>query len=220
MAIVSGNIVDTGATNGSPFDPIVLNLAGGTVGTSSWVHNGVTFDLAGTGTPHAVGWISSGEGFLAIDPSGAPITSGKQLVSSLAALAADDTDHDGEIDANDPAYGQLAVWIPGPDGTGGRVASLAQLGIASISTTGTLDGSFDQGNQILSRFQFTYADGATGQAADVGLAIGPAATGVGGASTALLNQAIASFGASAPLSAPTVVPPPPPAPLPQLAVPH
>ena len=165
-----GGGTDDGGDGG---DPIVLNLQHGTVTTTARIDSGVSFDIAGTGTAVATGWIPSGEGFLVFDSTAAPVTSAALMVTSLTVLARYDSNGDGVINATDPAFQALGVWIPGANGQDGTVESLAQLGITSISLSGTTDGQFDHGNQILTSFQFAYANGSTGQAADVSFALGP-----------------------------------------------
>jgi hypothetical protein len=83
----------------------------------------------------------------------------------MAALASLDTNHDGVIDAKDPAFSQLVVWQDanhnGVSDTG-ELTHLADLGIKSIDL-GTTPGTGPiNGQNIAATGWFTYADGSKG----------------------------------------------------------
>ena len=181
-------------------DPVVVNLAGGAVETISAAESGVIFDMLGDGTAEHTGWITPGEGFLVADPTGAPITSRAQMFSDLlvpgassglAALATYDTNGDGKITEADSDFNNIKVWLPGAGGSSGEICSLAQLDITAIDLTKTAIDAPNHGNEILNGFSFQYANGTTGQAAEIGFAAGPDLGGLD--ATAQLIQAMASF---------------------------
>ena len=155
------------------------------------------FDLAGTGldfTPLATsptffaynpglaaiqtGWMTPGEGMLVIDrhPASLQVTAdeilGGQSGNGLADLAALDTNHDGVIDARDPGFAQLKLWIDA-NGDGitdpGELVSLTDAGISAIQLAAQPGQSTDvvNGTQITSTFSFTRINGTTGHAAEV-----------------------------------------------------
>jgi len=103
---------------------IIFNLDGSginTVGLSA----GVNFDHAGDGFAERTGWVGSGDGLLVWDRnsngvidsgqelfgSETRLSNGMQAVNGFAALAELDTNGDGIIDANDPIFSELRVWV-------------------------------------------------------------------------------------------------------------
>jgi hypothetical protein len=97
-------------------DPLVINFGG----TAAQLHGGrFKFDLDGDGTPEDMPMLSGNSGFLALDLDGnGSIDSGKELFgpstgNGFGELAQYDSDGNGWIDENDPAFAQLGVWTPG-----------------------------------------------------------------------------------------------------------
>ncbi len=149
-------------------DPIVLNLNGGAVVTTDQNTNEVTFDMRGQGTLEGTGWITSGEGFLVIDKEGTgTITSSHEMISDMNELASYDSNGDGEITAADQRFDTPRVWVPGANGGPGSLFTLPQLGITEIGLTANMVDQADNGNLIKNTFTFDYANGTTGQGADV-----------------------------------------------------
>ena len=106
-------------------EPLVLDLNGhGLINTVN-VNNGVYFDFNATGFAEASGWVSPGEDLLCMDRNGngvidngselfgslTPLLNGQLAANGLQALAALDSNGDGKIDAQDPAYSQLRGWV-------------------------------------------------------------------------------------------------------------
>jgi hypothetical protein len=99
-----------------PRDPLVLDLAGAGIKLSSVTQSSAYFDFTGSGFAAKTGWITQGEGFLVLNGNpNAPITVselvGAQSGDGFADLAALDTDGDGVINASDPAFANLSVWV-------------------------------------------------------------------------------------------------------------
>jgi hypothetical protein len=191
-------------------DPLVLNLAGGKVTTTARGESGVAFDMRGDGGQQATGWITPDEGFLVVDKEHTGrITSSHDMVSDLNELASFDDNHDGAITAADGRFGDLRVWVPDDKGGAGRLDTLAQLGITGIDLkSAAVAGQADHGNRINSTFRFSYADGTSGEGADVSFLTG----------TDALLHAMASFAPAAPV--PANMPPALPAPEHALAAAH
>jgi hypothetical protein len=89
----------------------------------------------------------------------------------FAALAQYDANGDGVIDANDPIYSQLRMWVD-VNGNGtvdaGELETLQQAGVASISLAAVAQtGDTEAGNTITATGSFTRSDGSTGAIADV-----------------------------------------------------
>lgn len=165
--------------------PIVLDLDGdgviGTVGLGA----GVFFDHAADGFAERTGWVAPGDGLLVWDRNAnGAIDSGRELfgsetfringlkaVNGFEALRELDTNSDGVIDASDPVYAQLRVWVDddtnGRSG-GGELLTLEEAGVRSINLHYT-DSSFidAQGNAHKQVGSYTTTDGQTRAATDV-----------------------------------------------------
>ena len=144
--------------------PLVLDLNGDGIKTQS-VDKGVVFDLAATGTPAQVGWVSKQDGFLVRDLNGdrrindgselfgegTTLASGEKAEDGYQALAELDTNQDGVIDANDPGFASLAVWRDkNADGVSQKreIKPLDAYGITRLDVTPEVSSKIDQGNLI------------------------------------------------------------------------
>jgi hypothetical protein len=172
--------------------------------------SGVNFDLGNTGATNAsVGWITPGEGFLVNLPTGATtITNGSELFGTatvlpngqtapdgFAALSAFDQNGNGVINASDPIFNQLQVWVDtGTNGTTptGSLFTLSQLNIQSLNLSATVAGQSNNGNTIGLVSSYTTTDGKTHELADVWLA---SSSGTG-STVAQLTQALSQYAAS------------------------
>ena len=166
-------------------DPIVLDLTGAGIHTTT-AAQGVNFDIDGTGTSQQVSWTSgTTEGFLVLANAAGQVTSGAQMFgngmlmpdgthasSGYAALAQYDTNHDGVINASDPIFKQLQVWVDA-NGDGkveaGELKTLSQLGITSLDLHATAGNTAENGSSIGLTSTYTTASGATHEMADVNL---------------------------------------------------
>ena len=154
--------------------------------------SGVTFDLANSGATNAqVGWITPGEGFLVNVPKGATsISNGSELFGSAMVLPNGQKASDGfaalsafaqqgatVIDASNPIFNELEVWVDtGYSGEGssgapvGTLFTLSQLNIESLNLKPTVVNESSNGNTIGLKSSFTTTDGKTHEMADVWLA--------------------------------------------------
>ena len=166
-------------------DPIVLDLTGAGIHTTS-AAQGVSFDVANTGKAQQTSWISgTTEGFLVLANAAGQVTSGAQMfgtgmlmpdgkhaASGYAALAQYDTNHDGVINASDPIFKQLQVWVDA-NGDGkveaGELKTLSQLGIVSLDLHATAGNTAENGSSIGLTSSYTTTSGATHEMADVNL---------------------------------------------------
>ena len=146
--------------------------------------DGVSFDINHDGAQDQIAWTANGsDGILALDVDGSgKIESGNELFTpnfngghfadGIAALASLDGNHDGVINSQDQAFGDLVVWQDanhnGVSETG-ELAKLGDLGISSISLTTTSGGAPIDGQNIAGTGSFTYADGTTGTFVEVDL---------------------------------------------------
>ena len=116
-------------------DPLVINFGGS---TAQLLDQHFSFDLNSDGSKESIAQLGAGSGYLAFDRNGnGIIDNGQELFgpttnSGFGELAQLDSDGNGWIDENDPAFKQLSVWMP--DAQGGKLMSLAQLGIGAIYT--------------------------------------------------------------------------------------
>ncbi|BCG75767.1 hypothetical protein MesoLj113a_69250 [Mesorhizobium sp. 113-1-2] len=167
---------------GGSVDPVILDLNHNGF-TFSDVSHGAQFDMNGDGTKEQLAWNTSNDGMLAVDLNHdgkiddgtelfTPNFGGGHFASGAAALASLDSNHDGVIDHNDAAFSSLLIWKDAnANGTSdaGELSSLADNGVASISTAahpavGEIDGQTVTGNGT-----FQMADGTSGNYIEVEL---------------------------------------------------
>lgn len=177
-------------------DPLTLDLDGDgleTVGIDSG--RLVYFDHNNDGVKTATGWVGSDDGFLVLDRNGnGMIDSGAELfgdstvladggtaADGFAALAEQDTNGDGVIDANDSGWGDLRIWRDlNQNGISeaGELQSLDDIGIASLDVGAQSHSQvLADGNRLADLGRFAWATGevgeiesTTGQSGDIDLA--------------------------------------------------
>ncbi|QYD71682.1 calcium-binding protein [Paraburkholderia edwinii] len=141
-------------------DPLVLSFNGQPISLLSQQAAQAEYGPQWKPTSPDTGWVGQGTGILAIDNDGV-IT----VLSNFAALAALDVNHDGVVDASDPAYANLGIW-DGLTGPGGFVL-LSSIGIQSIGTIATATNQTVNGNSISAVGTVTFTGGATESIDDV-----------------------------------------------------
>ncbi|WP_049791086.1 calcium-binding protein [Paracidovorax avenae] len=170
----------------APKDPLVLDLDGdGIEAVGIDPTRPILFDHDGDGTRNATGWIKGDDGIVVLDRNGnGLIDSGRELfgdqtlregaqagqgmfyANGYEALAGQDGNGDGVIDAADTAYGQLRIWKDvNQDGISqvGELHTLSDLGIARLNVKGQRS-SIDLGNGNTQPWSgsFTRMDGSQG----------------------------------------------------------
>jgi hypothetical protein len=167
------NTWDVGVT------PIVIDLDGNGIQTIARSNAGGTFDLFGNGNAVQSGWISGGDGFLAVDVDGngkiessAELFGGTGKGAGYAKLGGYDSNGDGMISLLDTDFAKLLVW---QDANGnhqtddGELMSLAEAGVTSLSLS-LADQNFyvdSQGNVHGETSSATLANGQTVTMTDV-----------------------------------------------------
>jgi hypothetical protein len=158
-------------------DPLVLDLAGNGFRTSG-LERGVRFDLDGDGRPDQISVPTGDDALLALDRNGnGRIDDGRELfgdqhgaANGFAELARHDDNGDGRIDAQDAIFHRLSLLRFDAQGRQSS-QSLSQAGVSAIELRARdvkmALGAYDEIAQ-LGRFEF--ADGRSGQAADLLLA--------------------------------------------------
>jgi hypothetical protein len=128
-----------------PDDPLLLDLDGDGIETTSLAQSRAYFDVDGDGFAERTGWVGADDGILAVDRDGSgAIENVNELFggpgeSGFAELRLLDSNADGRIDAADLEFASLRVWRDlDEDGVSdaGELFTLQQLGIASIGAVG------------------------------------------------------------------------------------
>jgi len=140
-------------------DPLVLNFDG-PVGELSDLR--FSFDIDADGSAESLHFAGPGSGFLVLDRNAnGRIDDGSEMFGALsgdgfADLAALDSDGNGWIDENDPAFSELQVWRKDAQGQD-RLDSLADAGVGALYL-GRAASPFavkDAGNQTLAQVRST-----------------------------------------------------------------
>lgn len=159
-------------------DPLILDLNGNGIETiAANLASPILFDNEGDSIKTGTGWIVPSDGFLALDRSGngaidngselfgksSSLVAGGTAADGFAALAQQDSNVDGVVNAQDANFANLRVWQDlNQDGRSqqGELKTLAELGIASINIAKTEhSGILSGGNEIADLGSFTRTDG-------------------------------------------------------------
>ena len=179
-------------------DPLTLDLDGSGLDTTGIdPANPILFDHDADGIKSATGWIKASDAFLVLDRNNngtidtgrelfgdaTPLYAGGLATDGFAALAQEDTNHDGRVDAADARFNNLRLWTDlNQDGISqtGELSTLAQKSVAALMVAKTENAVvLANGNQIADLGGFIRTDGsggtlgATEQMADIDLASNP-----------------------------------------------
>ena len=158
-------------------DPLVLDLAGNGFATRG-LDDAVRFNLSGDGRPESISAPKGDDALLALDRNGnGRIDSGKELFgdqhgasNGFAELSKYDDNNDGRIDQQDSVFEQLSLLRFDAQGRQ-QQQTLAEAGVSAIhlqaQNVKQALGAYDEIAQI---GRFDFADGSSGQAADLLLA--------------------------------------------------
>lgn len=143
---------------------MVVNLTDSEVLTTS-VEDGPHFDYDANGFAQQSAWASSDNGVLVRDLNDdGTINDGSELVRDFEDLTPLDDNQDGTIDANDPAYASVAVWV------NDELIALADAGIAAINLTHTnTDITDENGNTQVQAGTFVRMDQTTGSMGSIAM---------------------------------------------------
>jgi len=178
-------------------DPILLDLTGAGIGTTSVDNSPILFDMDHSGTQQRTGWADTQTGMLVVPDANGKVTNvsqmfsqyfggaqgtngaagtlgsanGQSFVNGFDALGAQDSNQNGVIDSGDTIWNQLRVWVDanhnGQVDTG-ELTTLAQRGITSFNLGNALDGSINNGNPVTATSSFVI-NGQTRTMSDVNL---------------------------------------------------
>ncbi|WP_179958211.1 calcium-binding protein [Chitinimonas arctica] len=154
-------------------DPLVLDIDGDGVETVGVANSLVLFDHDADGIKTKTGWTRADDGFLVLDRNGnGTIDDGRELfgdatplngngsmdtqggiaANGFAALAKEDSNNDGKIDAADARWGRLRMWQDAnQDGISqaNELKTLAALNITAVNLANTeVNNTLADGNQI------------------------------------------------------------------------
>ena len=161
-------------------DPLVLDLDGDGIELTSLTASATRFDLDDDGLAERTGWVGSHDGMLVDDANGNGIVDGlSELFGSANVDGYDelktlDSNNDGRIDINDPAYARLRVWRDvNQDGvsTPEEMLTLAQAGIAHFNLGYTESNSEIDGNVVARSGSYVRTDGSSRTMASVQFAL-------------------------------------------------
>jgi hypothetical protein len=157
-------------------DPLILDLNGDGVKTTSLQNSKTFFDLSGDGMSEQTGWVDSNDGLLVYDKNsngniddvnelfGNTTQSGFSMLKQLF-----DANSDNLIDDKDINFSQLKVWQDiNSDGISqeNELKTLSELGISNINLGSTSTSIDSNGNTIKATSTFTQ-NGEIKQVADV-----------------------------------------------------
>jgi hypothetical protein len=179
------DIYDT--TSYAYVSPIAIDLNGDGIQTTALGATQGEFDLLNNGETVESGWLSAEDAFLAVDANGNGEIDdrselfGGQAGEGFAKLAQYDSNHDGVVNAQDERFDELKIWQDTNQNhqtDAGELHSLAEGGIASLSTSYTTNGEIDTaGNMHLEQGTATLADGSEVNMTDVYFNVAPDAAG-------------------------------------------
>jgi protocatechuate 3,4-dioxygenase beta subunit len=158
--------------------PIAIDLNGDGIHTIARADMHGSFDLLGTGKAIQSGWLSKGDGFLAIDSNGngsidsiGELFGGTGKGSGFAKLASYDSNGDGVVNASDAHFGSLLIWQDAnSDGKtdAGELVSLKAAGVTGLTVGYTELPFLDANNNLhLERSSVTMSNGHTADMTDV-----------------------------------------------------
>ena len=163
-------------TKNPPTSPLIIDLNGDGVQTTSLQQSAVFFDLNGDGFAQNTAWVSPEDGLLVLDRNANGsidnITElfGSSTQDGFTQLRALDDNGDGVIDTADAAFNDLRVWIDAnSDGISqsDELKTLVELGITVIDATAAIVNAQNSGNPVTHESSATTNDGATLQVLDV-----------------------------------------------------
>lgn len=162
-------------------DPLTLDLDGDgleTIGIDP--ANPILFDHDADGVKTATGWIKPDDGFLVMDRNGdgiindgtelfgdsTPLYTGGTAADGFAALAQEDTNGDGLVNAADARFAELRIWRDlNQDGESqaGELQTLEEAGIAALHVGKTENSKpLANGNLLADLGSYTRTDGTEG----------------------------------------------------------
>lgn len=156
--------------------PIVIDMNGDGIKTLAYSAHSVNFDIDSDGIKDKTAWLSSEDGFLAVDKNGNGSVDGVgELFGGIlrgdgySKLADFDSNQDGFVTKDDVGYSMLSIWrdsnMNGVTDSGELVSAMS-AGLESISTAYLSQDEF-QNNNLIGEVSKAIVFGQEVQAADV-----------------------------------------------------
>jgi len=182
--------------------PIAIDLNGDGIHTIARQDMTGSFDLLGTGKAIQTGWLSKGDGFLAIDSNHngqiddiSELFGGSAKGDGFAKLASYDSNGDGFVDASDADFASLLIWQDAnSDGKtdAGELVSLTQAGVTSLKLAYTDLAFLDANNNLhMESSTVTMANGTTAAMTDVYFNVAASDAAAAGVTAPTIDQLIA-----------------------------
>ncbi len=111
-------------------DPIIFDLNGDGIQTTTTPYQGVKYDYNNDGFAERIAWAAKDDGVLVVDANNDGVIQGSSDIILSSTLAEYDTNTDGVVDANDENFNNLKIMK-----VDGSVLSMEEAGIASIDIT-------------------------------------------------------------------------------------
>ena len=158
--------------------PIAIDLNGDGIHTIARGQMQGSFDLLGTGKAIQSGWLSKGDGFLAVDSNGngsidsvSELFGGAAKGSGFAKLASYDSNGDGVVNASDAHFASLLIWQDANSNgktDAGELVSLKAAGVVSLNVGYTELPFLDENQNLhLERSSVTLSNGKVADMTDV-----------------------------------------------------
>ncbi|MBF0193452.1 MAG: hypothetical protein HQL71_02800, partial [Magnetococcales bacterium] len=183
LSFKDGNLNLSDAVNQVVIDPIVIDLNGDGIGLSTPTE-GLSFNMSPDGQQQAVGWISSGDGFLVIDRNdNGQVDDITEMFSEfyqpgvntgLGALSTLDENGDSVLNAQDSGFANLQIWQDqNSDGQTdpGEMQSLSAHSITEINLSVEQVNEWSDSGVVLSEGSVTYENGDESAFGEVGLTV-------------------------------------------------
>jgi len=182
--------------------PIAIDLDGDGIHTIAREDMTGSFDLLGTGKAIQTGWLSKGDGFLAIDSNHngqiddiSELFGGMGKGDGFAKLASYDSNGDGVVDALDADFASLLIWQDAnSDGKtdAGELVSLTQAGVVSLKLAYTDLAFLDANNNLhMESSTVTLANGHSAAMTDVYFSVAASDAADAGITAPTIDQLIA-----------------------------
>ncbi|MET0322486.1 MAG: SdrD B-like domain-containing protein, partial [Duganella sp.] len=199
-------IVLTSGKNDMSWDaaitPIAIDLNGDGIHTIAREDMTGSFDLLGTGKAIQTGWLSKGDGFLAIDSNHngqiddiSELFGGSAKGDGFAKLSSYDSNGDGFVDANDADFASLLIWQDANSNgktDAGELVSLGQAGVVSLKLAFTDLAFLDANNNLhMESSTVTMASGASAAMTDVYFNVAASDAAAAGVTAPTIDQLIA-----------------------------
>jgi hypothetical protein len=159
---------------------LIVDLKGDGVKLTALDGSKTQFDFGADGFAEQTGWVSPQDGLVVWDRNAnGKIDNGTELLGSasedgFAALARQDGNRDGRIDAADAVFANLRVWRD-VNGNGlteaGELLTTEQASIRAIDLAKTASGADTAGNRVDYTGTFTRSDRRTGTSAAISFAV-------------------------------------------------